>query len=215
MNDDLGTNAAARELLEERALACGFLSMAYLQEVTTDFLERLRDEPPALDGEMGAFAASLAEADLEEVRKELAAEFARVFLGMSASPVAPYESVYTSELRLLMQEARDDVRRLFRAEGFSVATDVRLPEDHIAFELEFMGRMCRKELAALEAGDAEEARRCHEVQRGFFEAHLENWLPAFCADVRKRVRTAFYRGVVELTESYLDAERAALADDAA
>ncbi|WP_080798717.1 TorD/DmsD family molecular chaperone [Arabiibacter massiliensis] len=206
---------AARELLEERELACAFLSMAYLQEVNAEFLERLRDEPPALEGEMGAFAASLAEADLEEVRKDLAAEYARIFLGMSASPVAPYESVYTSELHLLMQEARDDVRRVFRAEGFAVASDVRLPEDHVAFELEFMGRMCRKELDALASGDAEGALRCREVQRGFFAGHLANWLPAFCDDVRKRARTPFYRGVVELTESYLDAERAALAEDAA
>ena len=36
---------------------------------------------------------------------------------MSPSPVAPYESVYVSDLHILMQEPRDQVLGEYRARG--------------------------------------------------------------------------------------------------
>lgn len=105
--DERLTAAQAREVMEQRAAIYEFLSIAYGEEVPLAFLRSLREQGPALDGELGDFVASLAGADdaaLEAVRTDLAAEYARVFLGMSRRPVAPYESVYTSPTGLMMQE---------------------------------------------------------------------------------------------------------------
>ena len=130
--------------------------------------------------------ASLADADdaaLASLRTDLAAEYARIFLGMSRSPVAPYESVYTSETGLLMQEARDEVLAHYRREGFAVDEAVNLPEDHIAFEFGFMAGLARKTAAALDAGNAMRPSACSDVQAAFVADHLTPWVPALTDDV--------------------------------
>ena len=202
------------ELLEDtatRKAVFEFLSAAYLNEMSFEFLEGLRDSRIELEGELGSFVDSLARADLEEVRVDLASEYARIFLGMSPSPVAPYESVYVSDLHILMQEPRDQVLGEYRAEDIAVAKDLRLPEDHVAFEFAFMAHMCQKTIDALRSGDEPEAQRCLSKQREFLADHLLAWVPDLCADVLKRARTPFYRGVAVLTEDCLESERAYLA----
>ena len=50
--------------------------------------------------------------------------FDRVFFGMGPRPAQkafPYESVYTSEGGLMMQDAYSEVLRLYRAAGFAKA----------------------------------------------------------------------------------------------
>lgn len=80
---------------EARELTYSFLSHLFLEEVSEDFLARLAEEPPSLEGELGRYAAGLAGVDLAAARTEAAAEFAALLLNMSADPVFPYESVYT------------------------------------------------------------------------------------------------------------------------
>lgn len=190
-----------------REAVYGFLSAVYLTEVTREFIEGLKEGPIELEGDLAAFAASLDGADLEEVRRDLASEYARVFLGMSPSPVAPYESVYRSELHILMQEPRDEVLAAYRAGGLTVAKELRLPEDHVAFEFAYLAHLCGKAARAAETGDASEALRCARLQAAFLNDHVLAWLPELCTDVEKRAKTLFYRGVVQLTREFLESER--------
>lgn len=199
------------ELMESRKAIYTFLSTAYFEEMTLAFLEALRNEPPALEGALGEFTASLADADLAQVRTDLAAEYARLFLNMSRTPIPPYESVYVSDLHILMQDARDDVLATYRSEGIVVVTEVNIPEDHLGLELDFMAKMCQKTAEALEADNEEEADRCLDVQAAFVEKHLCNWVPQLCLDVKSRTRQQFYRGVAELTEQFLVSEKELLA----
>lgn len=215
MDENLITDET-RDLMEERAAVYEFLSIAFGEEVPLAFLASLRDGAPALDGELGAFVASLADADdaaLASLRTDLAAEYARIFLGMSRSPVAPYESVYTSETGLLMQEARDEVLAHYRREGFAVDEAVNLPEDHIAFEFGFMAGLARKTVAALDAGNDDEAQRLLDVQAAFVADHLTPWVPALADDVAARAKTGFYRGLASLARDFVAAEADVLATE--
>lgn len=203
------TMAQTREIMEQRAAIYEFLSIAFGEEVPLAFLRSLREQGPALDGELGAFIASLADADdaaLEAVRTDLAAEYARIFLGMSRHPVAPYESVYTSPAGLMMQEARDAVVAFYRREGFSVDENMHLPEDHIAFELGFMAGLIRNAIAALDSSDGAEAERLAAVQASFVADHLASWVPSLAGDVEDRASTGFYRGLAALTRDFIEAE---------
>lgn len=200
----------AGELAVSRAAAYRFLSTAYFEEVSCAFLESMRDGAAALDGELASFANDLAGADLESVRIDLAADFSRMFLGMSRSPIAPYESVYASDMHMLMQEPRDEVLHAYRAEGFAVADDVRVPEDHVAFEFEFMAKLCERAAEALATGDEDAAKRCFATQGDFVQNHLVNWVFDLCTDVSTRARTPFYRGVAELTRAFLESEHSYL-----
>lgn len=215
MDENLITDET-RDLMEERAAVYDFLSIAFGEEVPLAFLASLRDGAPALDGELGAFVASLADADdaaLASLRTDLAAEYARIFLGMSRSPVAPYESVYTSETGLLMQEARDEVLAHYRREGFAVDEAVNLPEDHIAFEFGFMAGLARKTAAALDAGNDDEAQRLLDVQAAFVADHLTPWVPALTDDVAARAKMGFYRGLASLARDFVAAEADVLATE--
>lgn len=199
-------------LMESRKALYDFLSNAYFEEMTLGFLEGLRDRSQGLGPELEAFSASLVGADLEEVRTDLAVEYARLFLNMSPNPVPPYESVYTGELPVLMQEARDQVLAVYRSEGVAVVTEVKIPEDHVALEFAFMAAMCQKTADALAAGDEDEADRCLDVQAAFVNDHLAPWVPRLCDDVRARSGQRFYRDVADLTVRFLDSERSLLAE---
>ena len=74
-------------------------------------------------------------------RGDLAVDFLHTFIGVTQDreQVAfPYESVYTSPEHLLMQDARDEVLAAYRAAKVVLVDEACEPEDHLAFELEFM-----------------------------------------------------------------------------
>ncbi len=200
----------ARERLEElkaRTATYEMLAGLFLKEVTAEFLEGLRDDARFADGPLGEYAASLAGADLQQARVDAAADYSALFLGMSAAPVPPYESVYTSEVQLLMQEARDDAVRAYRGHGFAPAAEFNLPEDHAGVELQFMALLCRAQLTALREGDEERAERLAADQAEFLRNHLLGWMPRLCDDVEKRAKTGLYRGLARMTRQFLEFEQ--------
>ena len=196
-----------KEALSARAATYEFLSGLYLIEVTAEFIEQLRTDDSFKEGPLGEYAASLEGVEAEQARQDAAADFAALFLGMSALPVAPYESVYTSELQLLMQEARDEVVAFYREHGFACADDFSLPEDHAGVELQFMARLCRAEAEAIDACDATACARAHAAQQVFVRDHLLNWMPRMCEDVASRAKTGLYRGLADMTRQFLELER--------
>ena len=203
---DMETGEALANV-EARAVTYSFLSGMFLREVSQDFLERLAAEPPHLGGELEGFAVGLATADLSTVRRDAAAEFAALLLGMSADPVHPYESVYTSPERLMMQDARDEVLVLYRAAGLAKQESWKEGEDHIALELEFEQILCERAIAALEEGDEDACRALLLSQRNFLEDHLLAWYPMMAADLQKFPRTDFYKGLGKLTDGFLRNDR--------
>jgi anaerobic sulfite reductase subunit A len=137
---------------------------------------------------------------------DLAVDYARVFLGagiVGHDAAYPYESVYTSPKRLIMQEARDQVLEIYRAKGLNKAESLEVPEDHIALELEFMAYLCYETKLALDKKDWPAVTVLLKEQFDFITKHLLNWTPEFCADIEKYAGTEFYKGVSKVTVSYL------------
>lgn len=58
---------------------------------------------------------------------DLATEYTSLFLNAGRNTVFLYESVYTSEERLLMQEAQDEVLSEYRKEGLDKISELREP----------------------------------------------------------------------------------------
>ncbi len=129
------------EILQSRASTYSFLSRVYREELTPALLAELVQQ---MAGEatdeaesegyrtLREYAAKFNLQDLESEATDLAAEYAALFLNMSEHPVFPFESVYTSPERLLMQEARDQVVAEYREEGLDRTAEFREPEDHLA-----------------------------------------------------------------------------------
>lgn len=138
---------------------------------------------------------------------DLAVDYARVFLGAGVTKnggaAYPYESVYTSPARLIMQDARDRVLSAYRAKGLDKVATFDVPEDHIGLELEFMACLCKETREAASRGDWSAVAACLTAQREFWENHLANWVPEFCGDVMKYATTAFFQAVARLTNGFV------------
>ena len=131
----------------------------------------------------------------EDRRTQLACEYARVFLaagvyGKGERTAVPYESVFTSPERIMMQASRDDVVRVFLRDGFQVNPDLHEPEDHLAFELEYLAHMSERAVALAEANDV-------------------------AATARQFAKLAFYPGMLLVAQGTAEASRLTLQDIAA
>ena len=191
------------EHAETRAGIYRFFAALLLNEVTEEFLERAAAQPPVQEGALGAYFASLADADVSSERTELAAEFSALLLNMSPRPVMVYESVYTSPLHMMMQDARDDVVAQYASQGFRVDVGINVPEDHMSFELEFMGLLCAREAARQRSCDAVGLAACRHAEERFLREHLAVWGFAFCDDLETKARSAFYRGIAQSLREFL------------
>lgn len=215
-----GTSALVEALRQQNA-AYGFCSRLLRTEVDDDALARLRAmKLPAdtgnghLDAGYRGLCAAVS-AGGERMRGDLAVDFLRTFIGVTQEiehVAFPYESVYTSPERLLMQDARDEVLAAYRAAKVVLVDEACEPEDHLAFELEFMQLLGERAADAFDAGDEGVCARLLETRRAFLEEHLLNWVPAFAADVQRIARTGFYRALADIVLGVLETDRAFLAD---
>lgn len=208
------TNQEMMDLMEERALGYRFLARAFRAAPDAALVQAVLQTADAagIEGDpLAPFYAEADGADVEALRTDLAADYNQLFLGMSAHPVAPYESVYTSDERLLMQEARDKMLALYRQWGLRVPDSFDLPEDHIALELELMAYLADRTREALGTEDGNpQVDELIAAQRALLDDHL-SWAPALCDDIEKRARTAFYYGIAGLTRQHIGADRDVLA----
>lgn len=143
----------------------------------------------------------------ERTEEDLRIDYARVFFGNGMNGVEaayPFESVHTSPDRLMMQDARDEVLALYRAERFEKSERWKDNEDHIALELAFMNILCEKSLRLLREDDGEGAWAALITQRNFLQDHLLNWVSMLVGGMQKFAETDFYRALGQLTFGYLN-----------
>ena len=207
------------KLIEQRAATYGLLSRLFRVEIDQELLDELHGM---------RFPASTGNADVDEgylrlakylsntwenSLTDLAVDYTRVFIGHGVdaySAAYPFESVYTSEKRLLMQSARDEVLALYRAAGLSKQESWKEGEDHIALELEYLQILSDRTAEALCKGDTDTATSWVRAQYNFLDVHLDSWAPLLTAEVKKFAKTDFYRGLAFLTEGFLETDREVL-----
>ena len=206
--DDIITSGA------DRAGFYSFLAGVYLWEPTSEQIEAMAaaNFPVGEDafGHGYALIADYLRHRDTGTRQEIAVDYAHTFLGAGNYDklmAPPYESVYTSEEHLLMQDARDGALSFYRSEDLDLPAENTTPEDHIGFEMQFMAKLIDRSCDALSAGDNAEFARLVRVQHGFYVQHLANWLPAFIADIERHCKTDYYRGIAQLTRAFLAEEK--------
>lgn len=206
-----------------RASVYRMLASLYRKELSADEIAglaaALANGVPEVDSpDMAAgyhdLAAYLARADAG-TRLDLAVDYACSILAAGIYEerrATPYESVFTSESGLLMQEARDDVYRLMCEAHLGVKEELREPEDHLGFECEFMAQLADRQAQALERGDLDGAADSLRTQREMHANHLLNWVDDYCDCLEKVAKTQFYRGVAKITRGFVHDEEAFVAD---
>lgn len=206
------------DLMKSRAQAYGMLARLFREEVDLATLRELQAMrfPTAtgnatVDEGYHQLFEYLRRA-WEDSVTELAIDYVRTFIGHGVngySAAYPYESVYTSERRLLMQEARAEVLATLR-ENELKRGDCNEAEDHIALELEFMQRMALRAAEALADEAEDEAVAYLRTSYEFLENHLLNWVPMLVTDMRLHSKTLFYQGLGQLTLGTIEEDGAVL-----
>ena len=209
------------DFMTRRARTYGLLARIFRVEVDGKFLEELRHLkfPTSTGNEHVDYGYrtmyNYLKGTWEDTLLDLARDYARTFIGHGnngRSAAYPFESVHTSEKRLLMQDARDEVLAIYRANLLKKGQEWNDCEDHIALELEFMQVMCNRTADALKAGKEDEAVEMLKTQRAFVGQHLANWVPMFVSDIKHFAQTDLYIGAGELLLGFVQEEVESLDD---
>ena len=216
--------AAIEDLIainEGRAKTYGLLARLYREECTQELIDelyglkwRVSTGNAALDRGHKLVATWLSGL-WENSKTELAADYMRTFFGHGYSGHAaayPFESVYASEKRLLMQGARDEILALYRAAGLDKQESWKEGEDHIALELEYMQVLIDRTVTALREDRGEDAYNLVKCQYNFMEDHLGAWAPLLTEQMRDFTKTAFYEGLSYMTDGFLQVDTELMED---
>ena len=188
--------------MKPRAQLYSLLSRLYRVEVDAAVLEMLKGLSfPETANEMLAEGYTMLRYYLDHcggnALEDLAVDYATVFLAAGSADGAaaiPCESVYTSAKKIFMQEAWEDVCRIYAENGLSKNTaHADLMEDHLALELECMAHLVKR-------GDT-------QAEKAFLENHLLNWVSDFVGDIDKFAACDFYKAVGRITLGFLQMER--------
>lgn len=133
----------------------------------------------------------------------LAAEFARVFLGVGPDPVYPIESVHLGKDHLLYEEPFHEIMEAYRRLGFEKEKSFQEPEDHVSVEFEFMATLCRWTSRTLETNDIKNALAYLNLQKEFLDDHLMKWVPQLCRKLEDVTVSNFYKSVARLTVGFI------------
>lgn len=205
----------------QRAATYGMLARLYRNEIDDAFLTELRSmRYPINTGNdntdegyrlMAHFLSNVWANTLDD----LSVDYSRTFIGHGVdgySAAYPYESVYTSPKRLMMQDARDEVLAIYRSYGLDKQESWKEGEDHVALEMEFMQTLANRTADALEKGDEDEAVALLETQHNFLYDHLGAWAPMMTRDMKRLAKTDLYQGLAYLTDGFLSTDLTFLKD---
>lgn len=146
-------------------------------------------------------------------RQELAVDFSSCFLGTHAYKglvAQPYESLFLDPSGTLAGKPRKQVHNFYKSERVALREGYDYPDDHLAFECEFMAIECGRCVKAVEDGDFDEAKRLVGVQQEFMNDHIGRWFRRLHDLSLKFIKTRFYRGVLNVTQGFFDDEPEAL-----
>jgi thiosulfate reductase/polysulfide reductase chain A len=200
-----------RELNLARARLYHFLSVMFRDEIPEELVGRmgsgvffkqlldLQDSCSLQDfcSGIGRITSYLKERSVEEAYRQLRHDYAELFLNAGRNPAFPYESCYHAREPLVMQEPLAAVRKAYREEGVGKSASYADLDDHIAVELEFMRYLAEKTAAG----------ESRNSQFDFLRNHLMGWSVDFCAVLTGATTSEFYRGLAEMTMSFLFNER--------
>jgi TorA maturation chaperone TorD len=181
--------------------AIELLSSMYLCKPSRETIENWRR---ALAENASIFLADLTKAisDIDAASEKemegLLWDFTRLFIGPYKLPCPPWESVYTSPKRLMMQDAADQVRKIYGEAGLTINSADVMP-DHIGAELNFLALLLQRTYSGTDKKD--EYRRMTEE---FLDEHLLKWAPDFTRDMEDAAETPFYKALAKETRRVID-----------
>lgn len=179
------------------------LSRILLQELDTDVLETLKNDPTVLE-----FFPHWAEWEQRKSlsNKEILEEYLNPdFTNLSILHLVPYETFYTRNDQMIETGGANPVTDVYSAYDFLVDYEVArvVSADHIGIEFEFMHHLCEAQKKAMDENDNEAVDEFKNVQRQFLNTHLLKWAPMYLINMKYESRTPLYYDAAEMALEFI------------
>ncbi len=146
---------------------------------------------------------------LDEFKLNHLRKYTRLFCLNDDIPIA--ESYYTSTDKLMMQDSRDNVLKLYKENGFEYQLESNEPEDHIGIELLFLSYLSNK-LATKEFA-SDEYNKILELHIEFLNIHVLSWIHGVLDKLKEfKESSDFYLPIIKFILGYAIEDRAFLED---
>ena len=180
--------------------AVSLLSIMYLCKPSKEVLENWKillaeNTSPLLHDLTNAINKIDTNSDRE--LEDLLWEYTRLFIGPYKLPCPPWESVYTSPKRLIMQEAAAEVQNIYRGTGLTINSRDIMP-DHIGTELNFLSILFQR-INTVVGGTNDYIK----IAEKFLNEHLMKWVPQFTRDMEEAADVLFYKALARVTRNVL------------
>ncbi len=187
--------------ISDRTQVYKFFRDLYYALPTKDILELIESFNTGENNELlqweeliSKLAKSLQQNTTKDILGELRAEFTFLFIGPKSPPASLFESVYLSPRRHLFDKVTQQVRQEYSKYNLQVERKDSIPDDHIAYELEFLYFLSSKieELIAKNR-PIKEVKELLQDSRDFLGNHPLKWVEAFSQNVDKAATYDFYK----------------------
>lgn len=196
MNEKIQQNTA-------RINMYGFLSRLLIEEVDTQLLEMIKNNPDLMElfptcKDWDTFFSKDTKTLIEE---ELNVDYTTVFL----LNVYPYESVFMNDEGYINPSLTNPTLQFYLEHGYEVDLNKTrvLSPDHIGVEMEFMITLINDQLNAYSMFSIEEERKSLLTQKEFMENHLLRWSPIYLLSAKDMAETPFYQDLCQTTLEFL------------
>ena len=133
----------------------------------------------------------------EELVGQLMTDFTKLFVGTPTTLAPPWESVHFNKERMVFQRETMDVRESYAKYDLQVDRINHEPDDHISYELKFMGTLIERAIAAAEQED-DSYRSILQDTISFAEQHPLMWMEPWVKSIQDDAENEFYPYVAEL-----------------
>lgn len=195
-----------------------FLSRSFSREVDKTFLKSAIEISNSLKDFFRDFKENslnrgrqLLESFFQEIKqieenivlKDLAKDYAFLFLGVGRENVSLCESAYRSQRGLLFQGAYFEIMEEYRKVGLTKRENFHEPEDHLSIELVYMANLCHWSISSIEKRKKKEIEQYYSWQRSFLHDHLMQWIPSFAKGLLETSPSKFYKALAYLLKGYI------------
>lgn len=151
----------------------------------------------------------------ETLLEQCVNEYIAVVYGFPNPTALPSESFYCSSDHSQLSEVTLAVRDCYRSFGLLPVRYPRIPDDHLALEMDFMAGLSERTATLFVERDWKGLVGLLQSQAAFLDKHLNAWLPDFACDMRKRKQAYLYPQLAQAAEAFVALDRQCLNNIAA
>jgi TorA maturation chaperone TorD len=135
--------------------------------------------------------------DCKKAIERVGVEYTKLFVGPGEPAAPPWETLYREGGTVLFGQPTFDMRRLLARQGLKASDDFHQFEDHLGFELLYLGIRGRS------FADSPPSAEAMEEQQDFIRTHPLSFIKSLFIKAREASSVGYYPALLELIWGYL------------